>query len=139
MSSELSISIGPEPDAWVLIDAAVEEFASKQDWPVDLDFQVRMMLEELVLNVLMHGNSHGKSAISLAIKSDEDRIKIDLSDNGPEFNPLQDAPAPDLDSNMDERPIGGLGVHLIKTMADHVSYMRSDNRNRLQILKNRVG
>ena len=127
----------PEPDAWLHIDAAVEEFAGEQRWPVDLDFQIRMVLEELVLNILNHGKSQGESGIQLDISSDEKRVHIVLSDNGPGFDPLQDAPEPDLDSEVGDRPVGGLGVHLVRSMCDEVSYERHENRNQLTMTKYR--
>lgn len=138
MSKELQISIGPEPDGWMRIDAAVEEFAGEQGWPPDLDFQVRMFLEELVLNVLNHGDISGEAGLQLKVESSESQVAICLSDNGPEFNPLRDASGPDLESGIDDRPIGGLGIHLVKSMSDGVTYERSGGWNHLRILKNRT-
>ena len=50
---------------------------------------------------------------------------------GPAFDPLQEAPPPVLAGNLDERPIGGLGLHIVKTIVQEIAYERKVGRNRL--------
>ena len=57
------------------------------------------------------------------------------SDNGKEFDPTT-RPEPDLKSGPEERPIGGLGIHLIRTIMDTVSYKRQSGKNLLIMTKN---
>ena len=59
-------------------------------------------------------------------------LVLTMVDNGQKFDPTQDTD-PDLSSTVEERPIGGLGLHLIKTFADRVNYEYSDGRNRLTL------
>ena len=77
------------------------------------------------------------SDIRLDMRSESDAVHIVLMDNGLEFNPLEDAKPPDLDSSVEERPVGGLGIHLAKTMADEIGYERRDGWNVVSILKRR--
>jgi anti-sigma regulatory factor (Ser/Thr protein kinase) len=55
-------------------------------------------------------------------------------DSGRPFDPLSDAPEPDLNAVVEERRIGGLGVHLVKTLMDQMHYKRENEQNRLTIV-----
>ena len=63
---------------------------------------------------------------------------IEISDDGQPFNPLKDAPKPDLEAALEDRPIGGLGIHLVLTMMDEMHYRRENERNHLTLVKRRV-
>ena len=54
------------------------------------------------------------------------------------FDPLTEAPEPDLTAAVSERRVGGLGVHLTKTLMDEVRYSREAHRNRLSIVTRKV-
>ena len=62
------------------------------------------------------------------------RLTIDVSDDGIAFNPL-DATPPNLDLPIMERPVGGLGIHIVRTVMDHVEYQRRDGHNVLTMRK----
>jgi anti-sigma regulatory factor (Ser/Thr protein kinase) len=61
-------------------------------------------------------------------------LEIVVIDDGHEFNPLE-FPEPDTNLPVEERPIGGLGIHLLRKMADRLEYRRIDGFNRLALLK----
>ena len=63
-----------------------------------------------------------------------ERLSIAITDDGHFFNPLEH-PEPDMSLPVEERPIGGLGIHLLRKMADHIEYERTSERNRLRIHK----
>ena len=71
------------------------------------------------------------------VTSDSDAITIEIVDSGKPFDPLSDAPEPDLDAAVEERRIGGLGVHLVKTLMDQMHYKRENDQNRLTIVARR--
>ena len=56
-------------------------------------------------------------------------VSVSFIDNGKPFNPLTDSEAPDIGAGLDERKIGGLGIHIVKEMMDSVEYARNDNKN----------
>ena len=58
-----------------------------------------------------------------------------MRDDAPPFDPFVEAPAPDLDADLDARPIGGLGVHLIRSLMDEVSTTHDGNGNRVVLRK----
>ncbi len=70
--------------------------------------------------------------VSLAL--DDGELALCLEDDGPAFDPLA-APMPDLDAPIEDRPIGGLGIHLLREMMDELEYTRLDSRNRLTLRK----
>jgi serine/threonine-protein kinase RsbW len=65
-----------------------------------------------------------------------DAIELVVEDGGPAFDPLQQA-TPDLEAALDDRPVGGLGIHLVRQMMDEVAYQRTGQRNRLTMRKHR--
>ena len=65
-------------------------------------------------------------------------MTVEIADDGRPFNPLEDTPTADTTSPMDERPIGGLGVHLVRTLMSDVRYRRENDRNRLTMVKRRT-
>ena len=95
------------------------------------------MLEELVVNVMTHGSHEGLAEIEVTVTSVDDLVSIQLSDNGVAFDPLTDAPDPEVTGSVEDRHVGGLGVHLVRTMMDSVSYRRCDGRNLLTMTTRR--
>ena len=138
MGATLSMAIKTTRDELERIASAIEGLGEQDDWPDDLVFRVNLVLEELILNVIDYGSEGSDPDITLKIASEGDTISIDLSDRGRPFNPLTEAPEPDLTSAVGERRVGGLGVHLTKTLMDEVSYSRNANRNRLSIVTRKV-
>jgi anti-sigma regulatory factor (Ser/Thr protein kinase) len=78
------------------------------------------------------GNPAGAIAVRVAIT--EDALRLDISDRAPAFNPLE-AATPDLDAPLDTRPVGGLGVHLARSVMDTMEYARADGENRLRLIR----
>ena len=135
MAGKLQIVPETGGGQWPEIDSAVAEFSREQGWPEDLDFTVRLILEELVLNAVHYGTDDKSTEIGLHLTSDEDQVRIVVSDNGVPFNPLEESPVPDLEASVEDRKVGGLGVYFIKSMADSATYERLEGRNRMTIVK----
>jgi anti-sigma regulatory factor (Ser/Thr protein kinase) len=115
----------------------VEEVLTAEGVAAPIVFKMTLALEEAVVNVINHAFD-GVAAphrIILSLEVMPDRVRAELVDNGREFDPAA-APAPDLTSPLDERPVGGLGLHLIRSMVDRVDYRRDGDENRLAIEKN---
>src|SRR3546814_5979844 len=71
--------------------------------------------------------------LSVDIGIDGDRLSLQFSDDGAPFDPTATA-APNLDADIDDRPIGGLGLHLIKQLAEEISYRRDGGFNLLKVI-----
>lgn len=135
---KLSLRMAASVEELSRIDAAIEAFARREGWSSELEFQIKLVIEELAINIVKHGAAEGEAAV-IELVSDPDRVTIEISDGGPPFDPLTDAPPPDTDSEIEDRPVGGLGVYLVRTMTDEASYRREGGRNCLTLVKRRDG
>ncbi|WP_066856390.1 ATP-binding protein [Halodesulfovibrio spirochaetisodalis] len=96
--------------------------------------KVKLVAEELLVNVAMHVKDAEDKTIEIvisAVEGEEDTWKLTFVDNGPAYNPLEEAKDPDLDAGVEEREIGGLGIHLIKNITDRLLYERTSNEKNL--------
>lgn len=137
MSQSVSLKISPEMDQLERITAAVEDFAEQDDWPPDLTFKVNLVLDELSVNVVSYGG--GANEIEVSLASDADVVRVEIADDGQPFDPLNEAPDPDIDASLEDRQIGGLGIHLVREMMDELHYSRENGRNRLAMIKRKNG
>lgn len=135
MSATISLNLAPEIDELKRLYEAVESLGEQEEWPPGLIFQVNLALEELGINIMNYGETAEEILVILA--SDEDTITINISDEGKPFNPLTEGPEPDITQELDERPIGGLGVYLVRTLMDELHYRREGDRNHLTLVKHR--
>jgi sigma-B regulation protein RsbU (phosphoserine phosphatase) len=110
----------------------------------EVDTEVRndllLITEELACNALDHGRvgratdpSATHNHISVEIIRHGDALHVEFRDAGKPFNPLVQLP-PDLDCHILDRPVGGLGVHLIRELAESVSYSREGPHNILRVI-----
>ena len=91
--------------------------------------RLHLVVEEAVVNVI---NYSGATMIYLDISREDDRLRISVTDDGVPFDPTQ-YPSPDLTVPGEQRQIGGLGIHYIRSMSDGMSYRREDGKNILTI------
>ena len=138
MSATLALTVETRLDEMDRLSAAVEGLGMEDDWPPGLTFQVNLVLEELWLNVLNHGHDGGFHEVEIKLTSEAEALTIEITDDGKPFDPLNDAPTPNLTGPLDERNIGGLGIHLVRTMMDELQYKREDGKNHLIMVKRRV-
>ena len=92
----------------------------------------QVIVEELVCNLMDHGAPAGVDALSVDVVVEGGRVVLDIRDNGAAYDPLAHPP-PDLDADIVDRPIGGLGIHLVRELAQDARYRRQDGWNVLRI------
>ena len=101
--------------------------------------QCKLCAEEIFMNVSSYAYHPGNGPVMVTIRSDEDdevnKLVMTFSDNGKPFDPLK-VEAPDVDASLDERGVGGLGIFLVVTTMDDVSYEYKDGQNILTVKKN---
>ena len=134
MAAKLEVRINATLDELQGLQAKVAEFGTSADWPPAFAYQVELVIEELCVNVVNYGGD-GKHSIELSMESSPTELTIDIVDDGLAFDPFSEAPAPDLQSEVEDRPIGGLGVHFVKTMMDEAHYKREADRNHVTLVK----
>ena len=97
--------------------------------------QLNLALEEAVANVISYAYPEGTEGfVDIDARRDGNNLSLVISDSGSAFDPTA-RDAVDISAGVDERPIGGLGIHLIREIMDTVSYERRDGRNILTITK----
>lgn len=101
--------------------------------PEALSFE--LALEEVFMNVVMHGSPAGTVVrVEVALALNDRDLTMTVEDDGPQFDPLS-LPAPDVALSLEERRVGGNGVFLVRQMMDAVSYQRVGARNQLKMTK----
>ena len=129
--ASLSIALKNDRHELARLAELVDRFGAEHHLPGDAITNVHLILDEIVSNVIKYsraGDAEGAIGVSLALEAG--RLTIEVSDDGMAFNPL-DATPPNLDLPISERPIGGLGIHIVKALTETVAYRRTDARNHL--------
>ena len=100
--------------------------------------RVNLVLEELALNVRDYGVVDGRR-FDILIDSCPSSVRIDFADDGLRFDPTLEAPEPDVESGIDGRSEGGLGVYIVKAITDELAYSYEMGKNRLTMSVARSG
>ncbi len=94
-----------------------------------------LALDEAMTNTIAYAWPQGGThELTLEMTVDGRTVITVVSDDGIAFDPLE-VPPPDLESSLEDRPVGGLGVHFMKTLMDDVTYRREGGRNVLTMHK----
>jgi len=116
---------------------SVSHFCQEHGLSSEIEGDLNLALEEIVVNVIRYGHPEGGThEIQVWLSLEQDCVIATVEDDGVPFNPLE-APEPDLDSPIETRPIGGLGIHLVRNITDGLVYRRNEGRNRL-VMRKRV-
>lgn len=100
--------------------------------------EIRIICEEILINIVNYAYIENKEVGKMTIKYDFDiekkQLLIDFIDYGIEFNPLEKE-NPDINADISERKIGGLGIFIVKQMVDEIEYIRINGTNILKVKK----
>jgi serine/threonine-protein kinase RsbW len=96
-------------------------------------YLANLAIEELATNILKYGyDDTAVHEILMRLEIHPGALRLVLEDDGHEFNPVT-APEPDVNGPVEERAPGGLGIHLIRKLAEQMDYERCGGRNRLTV------
>lgn len=133
------MSIGANSDEVARVGAAFDEFADAHALPAAIRRSVSVVLDELLTNTISHGLAGRADAeVTVDVELRPDLLTVTLTDDGTPFDPFGRA-APDTALSVEERPIGGLGIHLVRQLMDEVSYERRTDRNVVVLAKRLAG
>jgi len=135
--SELRLELAPQLPEIARMVAALEAYAERAGLPTETACQVTLVLDELVTNIVSYGVAPGETRpITLRLRYAGGVLEIVLSDPGKPFDP-RSVPAPDTEASLEDRKIGGLGLHIARSFMDSLDW-RYDGWNHLTLTK-RVG
>lgn len=119
-----------------VLNRFVEEEALQAGCGPDGASELKLAAEEAVVNIINYAYPFGTSG-SIWVEAEKTRegITLRITDEGEEFDPTK-ADDVDISLDVDERGIGGLGIHLVKQLTDSLEYFRADGRNILILKKN---
>jgi len=118
------------------LQEAFEHYVSQWEGARPLMAKINMALDDLLSNVVQHAFPDDESEHHIEVRGEvvSDSIVLTITDDGIPFNPLT-VEAPDITLPLDKRDIGGLGIHLVKSMFDEVAYHRKVDHNVLTVKK----
>lgn len=115
---------------------ATERFIAERKLEQTAAFAVMVCLDEVLSNFVRHNGPSCHARV--LVTCDERLVRVRVTDDGHPFNPLAEATRPDLSSLLASRPIGGLGLHIVRTLMDDVSYRHDGKNNILTMSKRRT-
>jgi serine/threonine-protein kinase RsbW len=135
MESRLSLVLRNDLSELERMSEAVSAWCRGNAISATAEYQVNLALDEIVSNVIRHGwKDDGEHQLHVRISRLEDELRVEVEDDATPFNPLE-APAPDVNLPLEERPVGGLGIHLVRQFMDGLEYRRQGARNCLVMKK----
>jgi serine/threonine-protein kinase RsbW len=107
--------------------------AERLGFPRELLFKVDLIVEELIVNVIHYAYPDEPGDVEIGcVLEDASTLRIEIRDQGVYFDPCS-RKEPDPDQNFTERDIGGLGIYLVRRMANGLLYRREEDQNVLSV------
>ena len=134
-SIQRSITLPNDIATITQLSELVETVCEEKGLDMALTMNLNLALEEAVVNVMSYAYPDSQGDVKVDIMIDDQKVVSTLTDSGIPFDPTQKG---DVDTTLpaEERPIGGLGIHLVKQIMDKVSYQYVGNQNILTLEKN---
>ena len=130
---EKEIRISNNLNEIVVLASFIEELGEELSLPAETVMNINLALEEAVANIIMYAYPPKEQhIILLKVTSTEKQLIFLLTDKGASFDQVEEV---DITLPIEERPIGGLGIFLIRSIMNEISYQRIDNENRLIMKK----
>ena len=130
----------------ITLDAAIENIAVVTDFIDErleragcgrkAEMQINIVIDEIFSNIAKYGyaSGHGDATVTIDITEDPLKAEIQFINSGEPYDPLS-VKDPDIHAALADRPMGGLGILIIRKMMDEVTYENKDGKNVLRVLK----
>lgn len=130
MAARMELTLPNELGGIGILMDRLDRFAAEQDMAEEILNNVKICLDELVVNAISYAYEPGQpGSIKVSVVVGETAVMAEVSDDGVPFNPFENARPPDTEAELAEREIGGLGIFLVKSLMGNVEYCYRDNRN----------
>ena len=130
-----TITLANRIDELTRISSFLEECADQWGMSMPVTMSLNLVLEEAFTNVVQYAyTDKNEHEIDLIVEKNGNELEIMLIDDGEPYDPTEQK-EPDINLSAEERPIGGLGIFLIKKTMDDVKYFRKDEKNHLVMVK----
>ena len=119
------------------LNAFVDEVCEEHGCDIETTMRMNLAIEEAVVNVIDYAYPPDTvGSVDIKVTTDDNHMEFVISDSGTPFDPTKKEDV-DISLPVEERRIGGLGIHLVKQLMDKISYERKDGRNVLTLIKNK--
>ncbi len=128
-------SLGAHEENLARLAEVLEAFCEAHGVNHATQFALNVVIDELVTNVVHYAfPDGGEHIVKVVVSLENSELFIEIEDDGVPFDPLS-LPEPDTEAEIEDREIGGLGVHIVRNLMDEVSYERIGDKNRLTLRK----
>ncbi|HOW97184.1 MAG TPA: ATP-binding protein [Kiritimatiellia bacterium] len=139
MPDELRLTIANRLDELERAEAEISAFMDRHRVPPARRYAASLALEEMLSNIIKYGyDDAAEHAIGIRVESGARELALTLEDDGHPFDPTALA-APDTSQRIEDRSIGGLGIHLVRRMTDGMTWRREGGKNVVRIVIRRDG
>jgi anti-sigma regulatory factor (Ser/Thr protein kinase) len=135
MTDRLVLQVQSRLSEVARIAPSLREFADRHAVPTRAILAVNLALEEIMVNTISYGYADLRDrSIRVELTVTDGWLVVRVEDDAGPFDPTT-RPAPDLSQRLEDRPVGGLGIHLVRGLFDAVEYERAGGRNVLVLRK----
>jgi len=135
MTDELTLQIENNFAAVQSANETASRWLAERATAAELQYFANLAIEEVATNCIKYGYDDAKNhVIEAKLSLSGNALVVTVVDDGHAFNPLE-AREPDLSVPVEERPIGGLGIYLLRQLCDRMEYVREEGKNRLTLRK----
>lgn len=133
MKRELRLTLANDLAEVARVNVLARSFLERCALAPETVYRADLVLEEVLSNVIRYGYVEaGPREICVRLGADDGGVDLQVVDDGREFDPLS-APVVDVRAPLEERTVGGLGIHLLRTFATDIRYRRRNGRNHLHV------
>ena len=134
---EVKLTVKNRIEDLLRVNSIFESFATQHDIGGRLRYHLLVSIEEILTNIIKYGfDEQGVHPIHITFRLVLENVEMEFEDRGREFNPLE-VEEPNLETAIEDRQLGGLGIHLGKKMVDVAEYRREGDRNILLLRKSK--
>lgn len=134
--AETLIKLAPSLSELASLQEGLEAFGEQAELSLKLVTQLNLIIEELVTNTINYGCTGDREYwLTVGLQLVDGLLTVTIEDNAEPFDPTEEAPEVDTTAALEDRKIGGLGIHIVTAMVDQLHYSREGDVNRLVLKK----